>query len=56
MVASESVFSTIGRVVTPQRSRLKEDTLYALMCSQNWFKTEVQCSIFNVEFNFIYRL
>lgn len=45
MVASESAFSTSGRVVTPQRSRLKEDTLEALMCSQNWFRTEMQgCS------------
>ena len=42
IVASESSFSTSGRVVTPQRSRLKEDTLEALMCSHNWFRTEMQ--------------
>jgi hypothetical protein len=53
-VASESAFSTSGRVVTPQRSRLKEDTLEALMCSQNWFRTEMQGSTFNVKFIFFF--
>ena len=52
IVASESSFSTSGRVVTPQRSRLKEDTLEALMCSQNWFRTEMQGSTFNVKLIF----
>ncbi|OMO58912.1 putative Zinc finger, BED-type [Corchorus capsularis] len=35
-VASESAFSTSGRVVSPHRSRLHPNTLEALMCSQNW--------------------
>ncbi|KAF7833130.1 zinc finger BED domain-containing protein RICESLEEPER 2-like [Senna tora] len=35
-VASESAFSTGGRLVSPHRSKLKEDTLEAFMCSQNW--------------------
>ena len=54
IVASESSFSTSGRVVTPQRSRLKEDTLEALMCSQNWFRTEMQGSTFNVKLIFFF--
>ncbi|KAF7802170.1 zinc finger BED domain-containing protein RICESLEEPER 2-like [Senna tora] len=35
-VASEYAFSTGGRLVSPHRSRLKENTLEALMCTQNW--------------------
>ncbi|KAF7822026.1 zinc finger BED domain-containing protein DAYSLEEPER-like [Senna tora] len=41
-VASESAFSTGGRLVSPHRSKLKEDTLEALMCSQNWICKEQQ--------------
>ncbi|KAF7822111.1 putative AC transposase [Senna tora] len=39
-VASESAFSTGGRLVSPHRSRLKENTLEALMCTQNWLCKE----------------
>ena len=39
-VASESSFSTGGRFVTPNRSRLRPDTLEALMCSQDWLWSE----------------
>ncbi|CAL5344289.1 unnamed protein product [Camellia sinensis] len=35
-VASESAFSTSGRLVSPYRSRLHPDTLEALMCAQSW--------------------
>ncbi|KAK9286527.1 hypothetical protein L1049_014925 [Liquidambar formosana] len=35
-VASESAFSTSGRLVSPHRSRLHPKTLEALMCAQNW--------------------
>lgn len=35
-VASESAFSTSGRLVTPHRSRLHPKTLEALMCAQSW--------------------
>ena len=35
-VASESAFSTSGRVVSLHRSRLHPNTLEALMCSQSW--------------------
>ena len=35
-VASESTFSTGGRVVSPHYSKLHPNTLEALMCAQNW--------------------
>ncbi|RYR59772.1 hypothetical protein Ahy_A05g025742 [Arachis hypogaea] len=35
-VASESSFSTSGRVIAPHRGNLHEDTVEALMCNQNW--------------------
>ena len=35
-VASESSFSTSGRVISLQRSRLKLRTIVALMCTQSW--------------------
>ena len=41
-VASEFAFSTGGRVVSIHRSRLHEDTLEALMCSQNWLWSEIE--------------
>ncbi|GKB42927.1 zinc finger BED domain-containing protein RICESLEEPER 2-like protein [Tanacetum coccineum] len=41
-VASESCFSTSGRLITPHRSRLKPNTLEALMCSQSWLVNEIQ--------------
>ncbi|RVW95282.1 Zinc finger BED domain-containing protein RICESLEEPER 2 [Vitis vinifera] len=36
IVASESAFSTGGRVVSKHRTRLHLDTLEALMCAQSW--------------------
>jgi hypothetical protein len=35
-VASESAFSTSGRILSEHRSRLTPDILEALMCSQAW--------------------
>ena len=35
-VASESAFSTSGRLVSPHRNRLHPKTLEALMCAQSW--------------------
>ncbi|WJZ97009.1 hypothetical protein VitviT2T_015644 [Vitis vinifera] len=40
IVASESAFSTGGRVVSKHRSRLHPDTLEALMCAQSWLWKE----------------
>lgn len=48
-VASESAFSTGGRVLSTQRSRLNEDTLEALMCAQDWLRKEMQGNIFYFE-------
>jgi hypothetical protein len=37
-VASESAFSTSGRVLSDHRSRLTPKTLEVLMCAQNWLR------------------
>ena len=39
-VASESAFSTSGRVLCEHHSRLNPDILEALMCSQNWLRNK----------------
>ena len=41
-VASESAFSTGGRVVSAHRSRLHSQTVEALMCLQNWMVDDVK--------------
>ena len=41
-VASESAFSTGGRIVNPHRNRLRSNTLEALMCGQNWLAANVK--------------
>ncbi|KAA8524372.1 hypothetical protein F0562_010795 [Nyssa sinensis] len=46
-VASESAFSTSGRLVSPHRSRLHPITLEALMCSQRSLKQEGFTSIYD---------
>mgnify|MGYP004606532279 CR=1 FL=1 len=45
-VASESAFSTGGRVVSLHRSRLHPDTLEALMCSRDWLWSELEGNYF----------
>jgi hypothetical protein len=39
-VASESAFSTSGRVLSDHRSRLTSKLLEALMCSQDWLRNK----------------
>ncbi|KAL6312943.1 hypothetical protein AAG906_022723 [Vitis piasezkii] len=41
-VASESTFSTGGRMVSKHRSRLHPNTLEALMCAQSWLGNEME--------------
>lgn len=53
-VASESVFSTGGRVVSPHRSRLHPKTLEALMCSQSWLLKDVKGQGNQILLNYIY--
>jgi hypothetical protein len=45
-VASESIFSTGGRVLSEHRSRLTSKMLEALMCSQDWLRNKYK-GIFN---------
>ena len=40
-VASESAFSTRGRIISSHRSRLNPDTIEALMCTQSWLSSSV---------------
>jgi hypothetical protein len=39
-VASESAFSTRGRVLDPFRSSLAPITVEALVCTQNWLRSK----------------
>lgn len=41
-VASESAFSTSGRVLSEHRSRLTPEIVEALMCSQSWLRNKYQ--------------
>ena len=45
-VASESTFSTSGRLLSPHRSRLHPKTIKALMCAQSWLWIEIKCDFF----------
>ncbi|KAI3447052.1 hypothetical protein Pfo_003717 [Paulownia fortunei] len=48
IVASESVFSSSGRLVCPHRSRLHPTTLEALMCSRYWLWNDMKVKKINV--------
>jgi len=41
-VASEAAFSLGGRVLSDERSRLKEDILEALICLKDWECAELR--------------
>jgi hypothetical protein len=40
-VASEACFSTAGRTLSVVRNSLKDDILEALICAQDWLKSEI---------------
>ncbi|XP_052144497.1 zinc finger BED domain-containing protein RICESLEEPER 2-like isoform X2 [Oryza glaberrima] len=48
-VASESAFSTSGRVLSEHRSRLTSKLLEALMCSQDWLRNKYKVDDKNKE-------
>ncbi|XP_052113675.1 zinc finger BED domain-containing protein RICESLEEPER 1-like [Arachis duranensis] len=35
-IASESAFSTSGRIISPHRAKFKQDIIEVLMCGQSW--------------------
>ncbi|CAN0863660.1 Putative AC transposase [Linum grandiflorum] len=41
-VASESAFSSCGRLLDPHRSRLHYSTIEAMMCTRSWIKEELK--------------
>lgn len=54
-VASESAFSTSGRLLSPHRSRLSSKTVEALMCSQNWLWAQYKGKLmFTVSVHLLY--
>ncbi len=46
-IASESVFSTGGRILDPFRSSLSPDMVQVIFCSQNWLKSSIPISLHN---------
>ena len=52
-VASKSSFSTGGRHFSTHRNRLHENTVKALMCTQNWYWTEIRGKITYLIYSYI---
>lgn len=42
-VASESAFSTSGRLIDPSRSCLTHYMIEVLMCTEQWLKEDIHC-------------
>ncbi|CAN7074325.1 unnamed protein product [Brassica oleracea var. botrytis] len=42
-VASESAFSTSGRLIDPSRSCLTHYMIEVLMCTEQWLKEDIRC-------------
>ena len=54
-VASESAFSTSGRVISSHRSRLNPNTIEALMCTQSWISNrQIGNIIYFITINFLH--
>ncbi|XP_042386896.1 zinc finger BED domain-containing protein RICESLEEPER 2-like [Zingiber officinale] len=51
-VASESTFSTSGRILNAHRSRLHSKTIEALMCARDWLWSEIQDSTISIDQKF----
>ena len=53
-VASESVFSTSGRIISPHRSRLAPSMVEALMCMQAWSQADMlgKCNFYKYVVSF----
>jgi len=47
-VASESAFSTSGRLISPHRSRFHPTTLETLMCARTWLWNEIKVTNFSM--------
>jgi hypothetical protein len=45
IVASESVFSTGRRIISPHRSRIAPKTIEGLMCMQAWSRVDMLIKI-----------
>ncbi|KAI3892956.1 hypothetical protein MKX03_014633 [Papaver bracteatum] len=45
-VASESVFSTSGRVVDKFRSSMHPETIEALICGYDWIRSGMESKLF----------
>jgi len=57
-VASESAFSTSGRIISPHRSRLAPSMIEALMCMQAWSHNDMlcKCNFCKQRFFILYKL
>ena len=54
-VASESAFSTSGRVISSHRSRLNPNMIEALMCTQSWISNgKIGNIIYFITINFLH--
>ncbi|CAN0919015.1 Putative AC transposase, partial [Linum grandiflorum] len=49
-VASESAFTSGGRLLDPHKSRLHWNTVETLMCTRSWMQDETKKDIFLVSF------
>ena len=57
-VTFESVFSTNGRIISPQRNRLAPSMIEALMCMQAWSHADMlgKCNFYKYVFFILYKL
>jgi len=51
---SESAFSIGAQFLNPHLSKLNEDTVEALMCSQDWLRNEIEGNKFNFTCKFFF--